>query len=582
MKPTIDINVPADGDIVGEGAERIRETRQGLYDIFPVNPDDLDWEWTANHWPAGSLTGGMDPAVDNENPPTSDEFQDRAFLIGDKALRWDYTIPNEHNAITPGPIDTGLATVTVPEGSTWTVVGDEDLNVQYLRDLEDVDVASSVSGDALIYDHTSNSWYAQPAPMGPQGPQGPEGPNGIQGEQGVKGNKGDQGEPGQQGHDGNQGIQGPQGPQGPQGIQGNEGAPGGGIQFQGNVATSTALPGWPNAYSGVVGDAYMAEDTMHVWAWGADGLWNDLGELVGPQGPQGIQGEQGDQGVPGTAGGQGIQGPQGPAGSKGDQGVPGQQGETGSQGEQGDKGEEGQRGEKGDKGDPGEEWRYELKNDSSNAPSIILDSINDNSSTNVQFFAGEGITLSGIAGNGISIGATTPSFARGMITMWGWNDDAELLRKLNDENWFLCDGGVNARAYGRETDYVDCPDMIDYFIKGGIWGGNIGTTGGSVNAAGHSLIQSEIPSHDHGASSVKNGSHVHEVYTQVNGTTYDGGSGNSTLVRGASFPTRNTSSNGSHSHDITVHAAGGSGSHNHGIDPLHFKVAFIIYLGVEA
>ena len=138
-KPVIPVDVPQDQDIVGEGAERIRETRQAIYDLLPINPDDLDWESTENSWPAGSLTGGVDPAVDNENPPTSNGFQDRAFLIGDKVLHWDYNIPDGHNAITPGPIDASDVTINVPDGSTWTIVGEEDIGVQYLRDLSDVE-----------------------------------------------------------------------------------------------------------------------------------------------------------------------------------------------------------------------------------------------------------------------------------------------------------------------------------------------------------------------------------------------------------------------------------------------------------
>ena len=41
-KPTINVNSPTDNDPIGEGAERIRETRQALYDIFPIKKEDLD------------------------------------------------------------------------------------------------------------------------------------------------------------------------------------------------------------------------------------------------------------------------------------------------------------------------------------------------------------------------------------------------------------------------------------------------------------------------------------------------------------------------------------------------------------
>ena len=82
-KPVIPINQPEDSDIIGEGAQEIRLTRQALYDLFPINPDDFDYAETADYCPPGSLTGGMYPAVDNNNPPTGPDFQDWAFLLGD-------------------------------------------------------------------------------------------------------------------------------------------------------------------------------------------------------------------------------------------------------------------------------------------------------------------------------------------------------------------------------------------------------------------------------------------------------------------------------------------------------------------
>jgi len=295
MKPTIPVTQPEDSDIIGEGAQEIRLTRQGLYNIFPINPDDLDWEWTANWWPAGSLTGGMDPSVDNDNPPVNDAFQDRAFLIGDQTLRWDYVIPDGKNAISPGPLDMGQATITVPEGATWTIVGTEDLDVHYLRDLEDVDVDGSSEGDALIFDQATGTWYAHPAPQGPPGPEGQQGIPGPEGARGPVGPKGDKGDPSNV--PGPIGPDGPQGPIGPEGPQGDQGV---GIQFQGTVATSTALPGWPNSYTGAVGDAYVTDDTNDMWVWGVDNAWHNLGPIEGSQGPQGPQGPAGNDGAAAT------------------------------------------------------------------------------------------------------------------------------------------------------------------------------------------------------------------------------------------------------------------------------------------
>ena len=410
-KPTIDVHKPADDEIIGEGAERIRETRQALYDVFPIAPDDLDYEETANWWPAGSLTGGMDPSVNNENPPTDDTFQDRAFLIGQTKLRYDYSIPDEHNAITPGPIDASYVTVDVPVGSTWTVVGEEDLNVQYLRDLEDVNVDGSNNADALLYDSATNSWYAHPAPTGPQGepgptgPEGPEGPPGPQGDpstvpgptgpvgpEGPQGPKGDastvpgpqgpvgpegpQGDPGKdstvagpQGPKGDPGDTGPEGPEGPQGVQGEQGDPGAGITYKGSVSTSTSLPGWPNSYGGAIGDAYNTDDTNDIWVWGEDNAWHNLGQIQGPTGPEGPQGDAGTNGTDGkgwtggsynTANGiVTFTSDDGLGFATGDlRGADGAQGSVGPEGPTGLTGPEGPKGEDstvpGPKGDPGD------------------------------------------------------------------------------------------------------------------------------------------------------------------------------------------------------------------------------------
>ncbi|MBT3734931.1 MAG: hypothetical protein HOG25_09780 [Gammaproteobacteria bacterium] len=238
--PTIPVTKPEDSDIIGEGAEAIRETRQAIYDVFPIGPSDLDYADTSGYWPAGSLTGGQEPGLDSENPPTTDEFQDRAFLIGDQMLRWDYTIPAGKNAISPGPLDLGGVTVTVPDGATWTIVGTEDLDVRYLRDLADVEAGSIVTDlDALLWHEGEQLWRPGPAPEGPPGPPGP------------------------------------------------------GFDFKGEISTSTALPGWPDSYTGDDGDTYVTQDLFHIWSWDGN-EWVDSG-------PMGIKGDKGDKGDPGTS-----------------------------------------------------------------------------------------------------------------------------------------------------------------------------------------------------------------------------------------------------------------------------------------
>lgn len=101
---------------------------------------------------------------------------------------------------------------------------------------------------------------------------------------------------------------GPQGPPGP---------PGQAAQFAnvlGTVPDSSALP----VDSLSINDAYIAEDTSHLWMWNGSN-WFDAGPISGPTGPTGPKGATGPQGLgttgpTGPQGPVGIQGPTGPAG----------------------------------------------------------------------------------------------------------------------------------------------------------------------------------------------------------------------------------------------------------------------------
>ena len=173
-----------------------------------------------------------------------------------------------------------------------------------------------------------------PGPTGPIGPQGEEGPQGAQGPIGVTGSTGAQGPIGVTGSTGAQGPKGDTGAQGPKGDTGAQGAAGTGMNIKGTVANAAALPPTGNAQ----GDAYVANDTGHVWVWdSATSSWIDAGDIqgpqgpvgsqgpqgpAGPQGPQGIKGDTGAQGLPGDPGVQGPEGPAGPQGPTGPQGSP--------------------------------------------------------------------------------------------------------------------------------------------------------------------------------------------------------------------------------------------------------------------
>ena len=109
------------------------------------------------------------------------------------------------------------------------------------------------------------------------------------------------------------------GAQGEKGDTGPPGPPGTGIAIQGSV------PGWGDLPpTGAPGDAWIVEDTGHLWVWdAAENGWVDAGLIQGPPGPAG---PQGDEGTPGEPGPQGFPGPQGPPGAQGPQGIEGPQG----------------------------------------------------------------------------------------------------------------------------------------------------------------------------------------------------------------------------------------------------------------
>jgi hypothetical protein len=174
-----------------------------------------------------------------------------------------------------------------------------------------------------LFDENGNAYSPSGGGSGPAGPAGPTGPTGPVGPPGVKGDTGDQGPPGVKGDTGSQG------------------AAGTGINMKGTVSSSSALPGGAS-----VGDAYIANDTQHLWVWEGTS-WVDSGPIVGPQGPPGVAGPTGPQGSPGSTG------PAGPTGPIGPTGLTGPTGPTGLTGPKGDTGDIGPQGVKGDTGNTG-------------------------------------------------------------------------------------------------------------------------------------------------------------------------------------------------------------------------------------
>ena len=205
--------------------------------------------------------------------------------------------------------------------------------------------------------------------MGSPGPTGPTGAQGAAGQAGAAGVKGDPGPTGQAGATGTQGPQGVQGmaggagPVGSPGATGPQGPAGTGVTIKGSVPTSANLPPTGNT----TGDAYITEDTGHLWTWDS-AKWVDAGLIQGPagaegppgptgpagtQGPMGARGMTGSQGVAGDPGPTGPQGPQGAAGATGTIGATGPQGSAGATGPQGVQGMAGATGPQGPQGPTG-------------------------------------------------------------------------------------------------------------------------------------------------------------------------------------------------------------------------------------
>ena len=172
----------------------------------------------------------------------------------------------------------------------------------------------------------------------------------------------------------------------------------------------------------------------------------------------------------------------------------------------------------------------------------------------------------------------------GAILMWSGAVDAI------PTGWALCDGRNGT------------PDLRDRFIVGAGGSYDVGDTGGSNTVT---LTTSQIPSHNHTASSSSSGTHNHTgttslerigdqnvtgdiyavvgVYTNaVNEVVSDVGiwsavrSLNPTPINTNHSHTFTTSSKGSHSHSITISSTGGGQAHEN--RPPYYALCFIMKL----
>ena len=191
-----------------------------------------------------------------------------------------------------------------------------------------------------------NDVYVEVASVGIQGLGAGSGATGIVGPAGATGVAGVPGSQGDNGATGAQGASGATGPIGPAGTS---------ITIVGSAPNSSALN---PSYVGNIGDAYITEDTGHIWLWNGT-QWIDGGNIVGPTGltgatgiagASGSQGQSGQSGQSGATGATGVQGASGINGSTGPQGIAGATGATGHIGATGTQGASGINGSTGPQG----------------------------------------------------------------------------------------------------------------------------------------------------------------------------------------------------------------------------------------
>ena len=169
-------------------------------------------------------------------------------------------------------------------------------------------------------------------PIGSQGSTGPTGATGASGaDSTVTGPTGSQGATGPTGPTGAAStVTGPTGSSGAIGPTGATGAQGTNINFIGTVAEIVDLPLEGNSLN----DAYIVSFDGDLWVWN-NIIWNNVGQIVGPQGDAGATGPTGATGAAST-----VTGPTGATGAASN--VTGPQGEIGPTGPTGSTGSSGQ------------------------------------------------------------------------------------------------------------------------------------------------------------------------------------------------------------------------------------------------
>lgn len=122
--------------------------------------------------------------------------------------------------------------------------------------------------------------------------------------------------------------------------------------------------------------------------------------------------------------------------------------------------------------------------------------------------------------------------------------------------WVLCDGNNGT------------PNLLDRFVRGAPSGADPGSTGGEHTK---SLSTSQLSSHNHSPTMSSAGDHSHTYRFYDNGNA---GDGTETVVGSSGSADGYTSTDGAHSHTMTIDSTGGGGSYDN--RPPYYEIAFIM------
>lgn len=162
----------------------------------------------------------------------------------------------------------------------------------------------------------------------------------------------------------------------------------------------------------------------------------------------------------------------------------------------------------------------------------------------------------------------------GTIVIWNGTVNASgypMMGLTPNTNWKICDGTGGT------------PDLRERFIVGS-GGDNPGVAGTGYNNGdvggenAHVLTIPELPSHSHGGTADSNGAHTHDVGSIPNGDEGYVGSFNSSaeVYKWGQTGTVTSSSDGSHSHTLTINNSGSGTAHEN--RPPYYALIYIMKL----